>query len=216
LKENVEFFLAACKDIGVRPPPRYFHLSNLNLARSTTQVPPFQIFKGPDLWEGTGIVLVIESLVTLAAIVEQQYEGAPQLVIDNEWKVPKLADKQVIEIKKQLVRIKDKPTSGMRPKVSPQIVLKKLALMAGNGVDSTRSSLPLLVYYLLFLIIVIIHYFIYFFSLFWQSIHTCRRSSDSRASSAATCSDSATRAWVPSSPSTHLFHFYYFLFLLIL
>jgi hypothetical protein len=35
------------------------------------------------------------------------------------------------------VRIKDKPVSGARPKVSPQIVLKKLALMAGNGVDST-------------------------------------------------------------------------------
>jgi hypothetical protein len=101
------------------------------------QVPPFKLFKGPELWEGTGMVLVIESLVALAAIVEQQYEGAPPLVIDDQWKPPKLADKQLTEIKKQLVRIKDKPVSGARPKVSPQIVLKKLALMAGNGVDST-------------------------------------------------------------------------------
>ena len=101
------------------------------------QVPPFKLFKGPELWEGTGMVLVIESLVALAAIVEQQYEGAPPLVIDDQWKPPKLTDKQLTEIKKQLVRIKDKPVSGARPKVSPQIVLKKLALMAGNGVDST-------------------------------------------------------------------------------
>ncbi|ELR14853.1 RhoGEF domain containing protein [Acanthamoeba castellanii str. Neff] len=114
LKENVEFFLAACKDMGV---------------------PAFKLFKGPELWEGTGMVLVIESLVALAAMVEQQYEGAPPLVIDDQWKPPKLTDKQLIEVKKQLVRIKDKPVSGARPKVSPQIVLKKLALMAGNGVD---------------------------------------------------------------------------------
>lgn len=83
----------------------------------------------------------MECLVALAGIVEQQYDGAPPLVINNEWKPPQLTDKETTDIKKQLIRIKEKPVSGTRPKVSAQIVLKKLALMAGNGVDS-NSSLP--------------------------------------------------------------------------
>lgn len=73
--------------------------------------------------------------------MDREFEGAPRLVIDPKWPVPKLSNDQAIKYRKQLAKVRDKPRTGERKKIAVGIVMKKLNLMAGNGVDSTYPPL---------------------------------------------------------------------------
>ncbi|KAL6046959.1 RhoGEF domain containing protein [Balamuthia mandrillaris] len=119
LRENVEFFVAACEDMGV---------------------PPYQLFKGPDLYNGRSIVNVVEGLAALAKLVQEQFEEAPALELDPEpgWKPPALTAEEKNNLKKLLSKVKTKRVQGKHVKMSAAIVRKKLELMAGNGVDVNK------------------------------------------------------------------------------
>ena len=77
-------------------------------------------------------------------IVENEFEGAPTFQLDPDWQQPKLTTEETNKLKKLLLKRKDKPNSGQQHKIAVNIVIKKLKLLAGNGVDSTHPSPPML------------------------------------------------------------------------
>eukprot|EP01088_Endostelium_zonatum_P019435 TRINITY_DN6708_c0_g1_i1.p1 TRINITY_DN6708_c0_g1~~TRINITY_DN6708_c0_g1_i1.p1 ORF type:complete len:703 (-),score=192.48 TRINITY_DN6708_c0_g1_i1:79-2187(-) len=135
LKENAEFFVAACEELGV-PPYKRFKPIDLGWSAWGAQ--------GSKLDEdrGENMVNVIECIIALAAIVEREYEGAPHfnIVTKSEWTPKPLSNEEKDRVKKWLS--KEKKSVGRKPgaKLSAAIVQKKLQLMAGNGVDVNQYT----------------------------------------------------------------------------
>eukprot|EP01087_Luapelamoeba_hula_P024917 TRINITY_DN9653_c0_g2_i2.p1 TRINITY_DN9653_c0_g2~~TRINITY_DN9653_c0_g2_i2.p1 ORF type:complete len:549 (+),score=102.94 TRINITY_DN9653_c0_g2_i2:51-1697(+) len=118
-KDNIYFFLAACKDLGV---------------------PDYKLFRFNDLWEGDNMVAVVECLAELALIVEREYEEAPHFSIDPKWEPPEINNAEKIKLKKLMSKLRNKPVAGQRVKISKNVVLQKLKILAGNGVDLKKME----------------------------------------------------------------------------
>jgi hypothetical protein len=72
----VEFFIAACEDLGV-PPHKLFRC----VSRFTKLVADIaHKLRGHDLWNNASIVNVVECLCALAKIVEENYEVDVRLI----------------------------------------------------------------------------------------------------------------------------------------
>jgi hypothetical protein len=92
------------------------------------------------------IVLVVECLATLAQIATtKNFQITIQQVREEgEWTndsiLKRLTKEQKLDYSTQLAKIKEQPTSGKRPKVSEALVRRKLAYLAGNGIDCTLDK----------------------------------------------------------------------------
>ena len=122
-KENIYFFLSAIEDFGI---------------------PKYKLFRDVDLFEGTGIVKVVECLCDLASLAHSK-KNLPALVLPEGWtveKVKQLDSKVSKDLKSQLSKIKEKPkATGKLVKMSSAIFKRKLQLFSNNNLDSKNNFL---------------------------------------------------------------------------
>eukprot|EP00027_Filamoeba_sp_ATCC50430_P016850 CAMPEP_0168571736 /NCGR_PEP_ID=MMETSP0413-20121227/17521_1 /TAXON_ID=136452 /ORGANISM="Filamoeba nolandi, Strain NC-AS-23-1" /LENGTH=753 /DNA_ID=CAMNT_0008604661 /DNA_START=30 /DNA_END=2291 /DNA_ORIENTATION=+ len=121
-KENVGFFIDAAAEYGV---------------------PKHKLFSVNDLWENASMVNVIECLAALAEVSASKGFPVTLKKLPKEGENSNAAILKAIDMddkgnyKSQLARVKTARENVKRPKISEAIVRKKLALLAGNGVDAT-------------------------------------------------------------------------------
>eukprot|EP01117_Protostelium_nocturnum_P003411 TRINITY_DN1442_c0_g1_i1.p1 TRINITY_DN1442_c0_g1~~TRINITY_DN1442_c0_g1_i1.p1 ORF type:complete len:806 (+),score=343.01 TRINITY_DN1442_c0_g1_i1:243-2660(+) len=126
LKENILFFLGAVQDYGV---------------------PKYKLFLPSDLWDNECIVTVVECVAELGRIAAKKgfpitmTQLAPEGENSNESILKKLSKADIADLKDQLSRVKEPPTTKNQPKVSEAILRRKLALLAGGIGDIAGSKL---------------------------------------------------------------------------
>lgn len=125
-------------------------------------LPPHKLFHPSDLWEEKGFVFVflihffflfdierlsfspvnvVECLMELSKVATSKGFGIgfPQVKAEGEFSDDKirqsLSPQEIKVLKTMLSKVKEAPSVKKRPKISEAIVRKKLALLAGNGVD---------------------------------------------------------------------------------
>ncbi len=138
LKENAAFFIGAVKEYGV-PAHKLFHINDL---WENNRLHKYGIMS-----YSNSMVNVVECLATLARIATSRNFRVPLQSVKqegqwtNESILKRIPKDHIATLKSQLAKIKEVATQGKRPKVSEAIVRRKLALLAGNGVDRKYQNL---------------------------------------------------------------------------